>query len=55
MNSTIEPSAALPPMTRPGALPTLSRPGALQPSSRTGDLPNSAPGALPTTPGRATS
>jgi len=55
MNSTIEPSAALQPMSRPGSLPTMSRPGALTPSSRAGDLPSSGAGALPTPTGRTTS
>lgn len=55
MNSTIEPSAALQPLSRPGVLPTMSRPGALTPSSRAGDLPNSGASALPTPTGRTTS
>jgi len=54
MNSTIEPSAALQPTTRPSAVPPVSRPGVLPPISGPGDLPASGSGALPTTTGRTT-
>ena len=52
MNSTIDPSAALQPPTRPGSLSAASRPGALPPISGPADLSASV---LPGAAGRATS